>query len=213
MRRLGLFFALLALMLVIAVPAMAFLTLPIADDATTQPGVARIGGGITIESDVNLYGARFTYGLDHGIALFGGGGLVDPDGLDTEPFIQLGGQFQIPLDEVPFDLAVRAGFGYVSFSDDQFGGSADIDMWNINVGGLVSYKLDPVIIYGYGGLSYMRTEFEVRTPEGRFSDDDSDTEPALGGGVIFPVNPQFSLYGEVMHIDDVFFSLGAQYEF
>ncbi len=74
MRRLSLSFALLALMLVFAVPAMAVLTLPIADDATTEPGLIRIGGGVTLESDMNMYGARFTYGLDHGIALFGGGG-------------------------------------------------------------------------------------------------------------------------------------------
>ena len=213
MRRLSLSFALLALMLVFAVPAMAVLTLPIADDATTEPGLIRIGGGVTLESDMNMYGARFTYGLDHGIALFGGGGLVDPDGLDSEPFVQLGGQFQIPLDDVPFDLAVRAGFGYVSFSDSDFGGKADIDILNINVGGLVSYDLEPVIIYGYGGLSYMRTEYEFRTTDGKFSDDDSDTEPAFGGGVLFPVNQQFSLYGELMHIDDLFFSVGAQVNF
>ena len=41
----------------------------------------------------------------------------------------------------------------------------------------------------------------------------SDTEVALAGGVIYPLDDQISFYGELAHIDNLFISLGARYQF
>lgn len=214
MKQMRIIGASLAIALVIGVmQAGAVLTLPIADDANTQAGLMRLGGGVTLESDLNLYGGRFTYGVADGIALFGGAGLADPDGLDSEPYLQLGGQFKLPVHDLPMDLAIRAGFGYVSFSDSEPGFKADWDIWMINVGLLASWDLDVVTVYGFGGISYQNYDLTVTQGRLRFSEDDTETELAIGGGVIFPVNDQVSFYGELMHIDELFISLGGRFDF
>ncbi len=200
-------------LLVGVMQAGAVLTLPIADDADTAAGLMRIGGGVTLESDINLYGGRFTYGVADGIALFGGAGLVDPDGMDSEPYLQLGGQFKLPVYDLPMDLAVRAGFGYVSFSERDHGVKYDLDVWMINAGLLASWDLDVVTVYGFGGISYQNFDETVSGDGMRFSHDDSETELAIGGGVIFPLDDSISFYGELMHIDELFISLGGRFDF
>ncbi len=205
--------------------ANAVLTLPIADDARTEEGTMRLGAGATLESDVNLYGGRFTYGIADGIALFGGGGLVDPDGISSEPFLQIGGQFSLPIDDLPFDLAVRAAFGIASFDESEtirerdftVRSKTELDIWDLNVGLLASSELDAVTLYGFVGISYQKVDFKVTNRMNgfreSFSDDDTDTELAIGGGLLFPVDDSISLYGELMHIDELFVSLGGRFEF
>lgn len=203
--------------------AWAVLGLPYADDATTDAGTMRIGGGVTLESDVNLYGARFTYGAMDGVAIFGGGGIIDPDFADSEPFFQVGAQYQLPLYDLPFEVAIRGAFGITSWEDswtDFWGrGKIEVDLWTLNVGALGSKKLDevPLTIYGFLGLSYQKFEVDVTVtgPDGResFSDSDSETEPAIAAGAIYSLNDNVSFYGEVAHIDELFFSLGARYQF
>ncbi len=202
-----------AALLLSVMPAVAWLTLPIADDADTAQGVMRLGAGVTLESDVNLYGARFTYGAADGLALFGGGGLVDPDGIDSEPFFQLGAQYKLPIYDLPFDLAVRGAFGYVSFSDRHGGVKSDLDIWMINIGLLASWDLDVVSVYGFGGISHQNYDWTVSGMGQRYSEDDSETELAIGGGVLFPLDDRISFYGELMHIDELFISLGGRFEF
>ncbi len=205
----------------VALPASAWFTQPVADDANTDAGLMRISGGITLESDVNLYGARFTYGVADDFAVFGGGGLVDPDGMDSEPFFQVGGQYKLPVADIPFDLALRGAFGISSWEDSaRFNGAqvkSELDIWFLNFGALGSKELDMVTVYGFAGLSYRKVDvdFTVTAPgfRERESDSDSDTELAIGGGVIFPLDDNISFYGELMHIDELFISLGARYQF
>jgi hypothetical protein len=61
-----------------------------------------------------------------------------------------------------------------------------------------------VTVYGYLGLNYARVSN---------GGSDSEVDPALGGGVLFNVNQQISLYGELMHIDDLWIGLGVRYAF
>lgn len=193
--------------------SVAVLTLPIADDANTDMGDMRVTGSITLESDVNLYGARFTYGIADGLAAFAGLGLIDPDGGDTEPFLQLGGQYRLPIEDLPFDLAVRGGFGYASFSEREAGVKVDIDIWILNGGLLASMDVDIFTVYGFLGLSYQKIDTEARADGFRVSRDDTETELALGGGILFPLNDQISFYGELMHIDNLFISIGGRFDF
>ncbi len=110
--------------------------------------MARVTGSVTLESDVNLYGGRFTYGVADGVALFGGVGIFDPDFGDTEPYFQGGGLYTLPVD-APVDLALRGAVGYTSYG-------RSVDLWTINGGVLASKEMDEQFtIYGYGGLSYM----------------------------------------------------------
>ncbi len=205
----------------VAQPASAWLTQPIADDANTDAGLMRVSGGITMESDINLYGARFTYGVVDDFAIFGGGGLADPDRMDSEPFFQVGGQYKLPVEDLPFDLALRGAFGISSWEDSwRINGGrvkTEIDIWFLNFGALGSKELDMVTVYGFAGLSYMKIDVDATVTAPGFreshSDSDSETEPAIGGGVIFPLDEHISFYGELMHIDELFISLGARYQF
>ncbi len=199
-----------------ALPSMAVLSLPIADDAQTSQGLMRLGAGATIESDLNLYGGRFTYGAAEGIAVFAGGGIVDPDGASSEPFLQLGGQYTLPFQDLPFDLAARASFGIVSFDEKGHGWESEVDLWVLNFGVLGSKELDMFTVYGYLGISYQDWESSVSSDwdMGRkVSHSNTETELAIGAGVLYPMDERISFYGELMHIDDLFFSVGGRYQF
>ena len=212
------FFVIAAIAGAMALPAWAGLGQPFAEDATTEMGEARVTGAITLESDIKLYGARFTYGLLDGMALFGGLGLADPDDFDTDPYFQLGGLYRLPV-QLPFDLALRGSFGIASFEDDWFAGSTELDVWMLGVGALGSYRIQQQLdVYGYAGLSIQHTDMTVRRDYGdawgrrRWSDDDTDIEPALAAGALFWLNRELSFFGELAHIDDVFVSFGVRYD-
>ncbi len=209
------------LVLGLAVPAFAILGLPVADDALSEAGRIEAGAGVTLESDVNLYGARVAYGVNDDISLFAGGGIIDLDGLDNEPYLQLGAKYRLPVADLPFDLALRAAFGITSFEEswrDPWGSyKIEIDLWTLNAGVLASKQIDQITVYGLLGLSYWKTEV-TGTARGagesfRISESDTDTELAVAGGAMFAVNEQLSLYGELAHIDELFISLGAKYRF
>ncbi len=204
--------------------ASAVLSLPIADDANNQAGMKRIGAGVTMESDIKLYGARLTYGATDGLALFGGVGLIDIgiDGLSTEPYFQIGAQYRLPLeDDVPFDLALRAGFGMARFENTARAhgvrAKAEMDLWFINAGLLASTELDMVTVYGFAGVARggSKTKRTVTTAIRRTSESESAsvTEPAIGGGLILPFDDRISIFAELMHIDDLFISFGGRFEF
>jgi len=180
----------------LALPSMAYLGLPFAEDANTHEGLARITGSVTLESDVNLYGGRFTYGLADGLAVFGGVGIFDPDYGDTEPYFQGGGLYTLPVD-APVDLALRGAAGYTSYG-------RSVDLWTINGGLLASKELDEQFsLYGFGGLSY----WDISNGYG-----DDGVEPAVAAGVLFFLNRQVSLFGELAHIDELFISVGATFD-
>lgn len=189
----------------LAAPVMAFLGLPFGDDANTYWGEKRITGSITLESDVNLYGGRFTYGLTEEMAVFGGVGIIDIDHWDSEPYFQFGGQYSLPVD-TPFDIALRGAFGITSFDE--------VDLWTLNLGALLSYQIDPMFtVYGFGGISHHDWEVSYRAGMHRVSYSDSDTELAIAGGAIFTLDDNISFFGELAHIDDLFISLGARFNF
>ncbi len=215
---------LIAVLCLMAVSSFAqFGGLPVADLATASKGQMIVGGGVVLGDDQNLYGGRFTVGLMDGLAIFGDLGLLDPDEsqLDTEVCYQGGGKWQIPFKDVPVDLALRGTVSYVSMNQD----NVDASMLDFNGGVLGSKQINkPLAVYGYIGLSLNHTKVEADEdlidPEtgivvGRVSMDDTDNETdlAIAGGVMFSVTDDFSLYGEVAHIDDTFFGLGARFAF
>ena len=195
----------------LALPALAQMAgLPVAEDAGIRnPGQMQVSGGIVLGDDINLYGGRLTYGMSPELAVFADFGLLDPDHGDTGWGIQGGGLFALPIADLPFDLAARATLGYASLDQDFGPATVDVDIITVNVGGLISMPVEMVTLYGYLGLNWARTEVSFRG----FSESDTDTDPALGAGVLFPATPQLSFYGEVMHIDDLWFGLGARFAF
>ncbi len=183
----------------VATQAMAVIGLPYAERATTTAGEMSVQGGITLESDLNMFGGRVNYGIMDGVSVFAGGGIFDWDHVrDSELYLQGGGKYTLPLD-LPVDLAIRGAVGYVSFSG--------ANIMTINGGVLASADLDPMItVYGFGGLSHARTSVS----HGR---DSSDTELALAGGALFNITENLSLYAELAHIDELFISGGAKFRF
>lgn len=183
--------------LFVASSAMAMLGQPFADVATSQQGEMSVLGGVTLESDINMYIARASYGIMDGVSVFAGVGLIDPDYGDSEICLQAGGKYQLPLD-LPVDLAIRGALGIVS--------GDGWDLMSINGGVLASKPIDyGITLYGFGGLSFMRVEV------GRHSD--TDTELALAGGAMYAINENISVYGELAMIDEVFISAGLSITF
>lgn len=219
-------FIMIATVLGLVAPAMAFLGMPIAEDAHSSANQMRVTGSLTFEDDVNLYGGRFTYGLTDDLSIFGGLGIADVDGADQEPYLQVGGKYTLPVD-LPFDLALRGAFGITSFEEsarNPWGRyKVEVDVWTLSAGLLASKAIDQMFtVYGFGGVSYQKWDVSSRVVAtdawGReqrqsFSDDDSETELALAGGAIFTLNHHLSFFGEISHIDELFVSLGARFEF
>lgn len=180
--------------LVLTSSAMAMLGQPFADVATSQQGEIGVSGGLTIESDVNMYGVRASYGIMDGVSAFAGIGLLDPDFGDSEIYLQAGGKYQLPLD-LPFDLAIRSAFGLVS--------GDGWDLWTLNAGALASKAIAPAItVYGFGGLSYAKVD------AGHHSE--TETELAVAGGAMYAINENMSVYGELALIDELFISAGLK---
>lgn len=198
------------LILMLAAPAMAqFIGLPIAGGAAApEVGQFGISGGAVINDDVNGFGGRVSFAPAQGLTLFGDVGILDWDtsGVDNGLAVQGGGLFTLPVD-LPVDLAVRGTVGMTK-TDIKSGG--DISTFDIGGGLLVSKAFDAITPYGYIGLQY--TDAEVDT-DGYGKSSDDDTELAIGGGVSFALNEQFSLYGEMIYIDDPFFGFGARFRF
>ena len=201
----------MAMVVVLAGSASAQLMgLPVAEGAKAEGGALRVSGGAVIGDDANGYGGRVSYGLMEGLSLFGDLGLFDPDDGDSSLAWQVGGKFTLPLD-LPVDLAIRAAVGMTSY-DLEYGGEkiGDLDYTTVMGCALASKDIEQFTLYGFAGLAYHKAKVSTRW-HGSSSDD--DTEPAFGGGAIFSLTEQISLYGEVAHIDDMFFSLGGRFEF
>jgi hypothetical protein len=204
----------LALFLFSGSASAHMLGLPVADGAVPlAQGAKRVSGGFVLGDDIDLYGGRFAYGMDSRLTIFGDFGFTDPDFGDTGWGIQGGGLYALPIADIPFNMAARGTLGYSTF-DVRFHSfwdpargryrtrTASIDIITANIGAVGSKDFDMLTVYGYLGVNYTR-----------FSNGGSDSEldPALGGGVLFHLNPQFSLYAELMHIDDPWVGLGFRY--
>lgn len=199
------------LVLLMATPAVAIITQPIAEDASVTPeGTIRMSGGVTIESDLQMYGVRGSYTLMDGLTAFAGAGLADPDVFSTGPFIQAGGSFALPDLDLPVDLAVRGGLGYATFSR----GPADLDITSLNGGLLASAPVqDMFSVYGFAGLSIVRTSVSGRFAGLGASSSSTDTEPAIAVGGIFDLDHNIGFYGELAYVEEPFVSVGARYTF
>jgi hypothetical protein len=188
----------------ISVPAMAqFAGLPIAGPATvTAGGATWVSAGAVIGDDFNLYGGRLSFSPIGRLALFADVGAIDPDDGDLGLSFQGGMQFTLPLNESPVDVAARATWGHAGF--DVKGG--DVKMSGFNIGALVSRDLDSFSPYVFLGLNFV--DSEVKHSEGKHSDDETDLAAAFGA--LLHLGHQFALYGEVAHVDDLFFSVGLR---
>ncbi len=180
---------------------------PVATDASPAVGGSfSASGGIVLGDNINLYGGRFTFNMTDELSLFGDAGLVDADNLDMGFGVQGGALFRLPeFPDIPLDFGVRGTFSYGTISDD-----VDLDFMALNVMGLASYTIDEMFsVYGVLGLAYIRTEVSFRG----FSSTDSDTEPAIGVGVLANFTPEISAYAEFIHIDDPWIGIGAMFRF
>lgn len=180
---------------------------PVATDASPAVGGSfSASGGIVLGDNINLYGGRFTFNMTDELSLFGDAGLVDADNLDMGFGVQGGALFRLPeFPDIPLDFGVRGTFSYGTISDD-----VDLDFMALNVMGLASFTIDEMFsVYGVLGLAYIRTEVSFRG----FSSTDSDTEPAIGVGVLANFTPEISAYAEFIHIDDPWIGIGAMFRF
>jgi opacity protein-like surface antigen len=198
----------IAMVCAMAAPAMAqFAGLPYADSAAAPAaGLIRASAGAVVGDDANGYGGRITFGVMEGLALFADLGIIDPDEGDTGSAYQGGGKYTLPLD-LPVDVALRGTLGMASYeaADD-----VDADWLFVNVGALVSKEIEALTPYGFIGMNYSDLEIDW---EGVGDASEDETDVALAGGVLFALNEQLSLYGEIIHIDDLFFGLGGRFQF
>ncbi len=181
--------------------------LPIATDGTPKrAGAMAVSGGLVLGDDFNLYGGRFTLNPIEPLALFGDLGIVDPDNGDSEIGFQVGGMFSLPpIENFPLQLALRGALGYVSFDE----GAADIDLWTLMGGVVASHAVNDLLsVYGILGFNHSRAKAKVFGS----SDTESETDPAVGVGVLLRAMPQLSFYGELVHIDDLWVGLGARWD-
>lgn len=185
--------------------------LPVADTALGVPqGSMRASAGAVMGDDINLYGARLAFGAADRLTAFGDAGIVDPDDGDSGWGIQGGLAYKLLLD-VPFDLAARGTLGYASADQQVDRYDVDLDIVTINVGALASKPLtDALTLYGYLGLNYSRFKESANVRGMSFSETETETDAAVGGGAILALNDRLSLYGELMHIDDLWIGFGAR---
>ena len=200
-------FVLVLVSCLISVPALAqFAGLPVAGPATvTAAGATSVSAGAVIGDDFNLYGGRLSFAPIGRLALFADLGAIDPDDGDLGLSFQGGVQFTLPLKESPVDVAARATWGHASF--DFKGG--DLKASGFNIGALVSRDLDLFSPYVFLGLNFVDTE--VKAGGAKHTDDETDLAAAFG--TLLRLGEQFALYGEIAHVDDLFFSVGLRRTF
>jgi len=139
------------------------------------------------------------------LTLFGDVGLLDPDDGKTGWAVQGGGLVSLPKNGL-MDVGLRATVGYAGY--DVKGGDAKI--MDVMGGVLISRKLGIFTPYGFLGINYMDTDTKTHA-DGKKSNNDTDV--ALAGGLELELTQQFSLYGELLHVDDFFWGLGARMRF
>jgi hypothetical protein len=149
---------------------------------------------------------RATFAPIEGLALFGDAGALDPDEGDMGWAIQGGGLFTLPLG-LPVDVGLRGSLGFAGYDGD----GGDVTYMDIMGGILVSMTIEQLTPYAFLGFNYMDYEVKMSGHHGKVSDDETDA--VLAAGVEFAINEQFSLYGEVAHIDDPFFGFGGRIRF
>ena len=196
------------LVMLLAVPAMAqFMGLPVAGGAGLRPaGAFQASGGLVLGDDFNMYGVRGEMAVRENLSFFADVGMLDPDAGDTGWAIQGGGLYRLPLSDFPVDVGIRGVLGYGAYGSS----GCDVTMLDLMAGVLVSKTIDRLTPYAFVGFNYWKWELDV-TDGG--SDDGNETDPAIAGGVEFAVTEQVSVYGELAHIDDLFFGLGARFRF
>ena len=197
----------LGLVLILAVPALAQIAgMPIAGGAgRLQPGTFTGSGGVVIGDNYNTYGVRGGIAVLANFTLFGDVGLLDPDDGKTGWAVQGGGLVSLPKNGL-MDMGLRMTVGYAGY--DIKGGDAEI--MDVMGGVLMSRKLGIFTPYGFLGINYMDTDTKTHA-DGKKSNNDTDL--ALAGGLELELTQQFSLYGELLHVDDFFWGLGARVRF
>jgi hypothetical protein len=141
-------------------------------------------------------------------------GWVNVDEWDGGPAIQVGGLFSLPLQQMPFNMAIR-GTVYKPFID------SDVSITGVSLWGVVSVPLNVgapakkgaahkgLSIYGGVGLDHQRWTVDA----GPHDVSDSNTDLGISVGVIMYVSDQLSFYGELSHVDDPFFGGGVRLDF
>lgn len=194
----------IALVLLATTGMAQLIGLPIAATASSQPlGTVAASGGIVLGDDLNLYGGRISFSPVNILAIFGDLGLIDPDVGKTGFAAQGGGLLTLPIRDLPVDVGLRATAAYAAF--DIPGG--DLTMNTLNAGVLVSRDLNPVSPYVFLGLNFA----DVTAKSHGYKASEDETDLALAAGLIVKLTTDFSLYGEVAHVDDLFVAVGARW--
>ena len=181
-----------------------FVGLPIAGGAAApETGETRRSAGAVMGDDFNLYGGRLFFSPIRRLGLFVDAGAIDPDGGDVGFAGQGGALFALPLSESPVDVALRATWGHARF--DIRGG--DLKAYAFNAGAVVSREVEFLTPYAFLGLNFVDTEVKARGV--KYSDDETDL--AVAFGALLRLGARFSVYGELAHVDELFFSFGARW--
>ena len=158
-------------------------------------GAAQVG-------DLDTLGARATCRLNERAALYGDLGIADFDYADDGIAFGGGLIYAIPGLLPDLDTALTGSFHYAA--------ADDIDWNNIALRGVVSGEVPTRDVtltwYGTVGLDVISWDADIDC-NGYGCGDDSDTEVALGGGVILPVGPG-EAYGGLEYIDDMLLAVG-----
>lgn len=158
-------------------------------------GAAQVG-------DLDTLGARATVKINDRAAVYGDFGIADFDYGDDGLTLGGGLIYSIPGLLPDLDTALTGSFHYAS--------GDDIDWNNIALRGVVSGDVPTRDVtltwYGNVGLDVISWDAD-NLCNGNGCGDDSDTEVALGGGVILPVGPG-EAYGGLEYIDDVLLAVG-----
>ena len=191
----------------LTIPAAAQLAgLPCADSASRiEAHSLRLSGGGVIGENENLYGGRVTYGLLEDLAIFADLGMVEPDYADSGLAYQGGAKLTLPFD-LPVDLALRAAVGMTSLESRNW----DIDVISLSGSLLASKDFERLSPYVFLGMDYKSIEAQASTGS---SADDTETNILVGGGLLYSLSKNLSLYGEAAWVEDPYFSAGARWQF
>ena len=195
----------------LAVPVQAqFFGLPVADGAASPAaGDVQAVAGMMMGDDFDAGGGRLLFAPVPRLLLFADLGILNPDRGDWGPAFQGGARFTLPFrDESPLDVALQAAGGLASCELD----AGDLRMQAFNAGALASRSVGIITPDAFLGLCFTDAELDLKEKH-KGKNSHNETDLAAAAGIRVRCGSQFSIYGEIAHVDELKLGAGAGWKF